>query len=127
LETTNAAGETVVQEIENAAPNVQTVVDESVQRALRESVKAQRAAMIAAAQQAPASPDVRDLVREEVAQRVATLHRGTWKADESYARGEMITHDGGTWVCRRDCTGAESKPGKSDSWQLIVKSRDGNR
>ena len=30
---------------------------------------------------------------------LAEVHRGTFKSGETYKRGELLTHDGGLWLC----------------------------
>ncbi len=51
------------------------------------------------------------------------LYCGAWRADETYAAGEYVSHDGGMWLCLAPATGV--RPGRADAatyWRLVVKS-----
>jgi len=51
------------------------------------------------------------------------LDKGVFKADESYAPGDVTTWDGSMWIARE---ATQDKPGTSDAWRLSVKrGRDG--
>ena len=43
---------------------------------------------------------------------------GTWKADNEYDEGAVVTHDGSGFIAKKS---TREKPGASDSWQLFVK------
>ena len=43
---------------------------------------------------------------------------GTWKADNEYDEGAVVTHDGSGFIAKKS---TREKPGTSDSWQLFVK------
>ena len=54
-----------------------------------------------------------------------TIHRGVYKADATYARGDCVTWAGSSWIAQRDTNPGE-KPEASDAWLLSVKrGRDG--
>ncbi len=48
------------------------------------------------------------------------LYQGVFKASEVYEQGDLATHDGSVWHCNAAKTSAV--PGKSEDWQLAVKS-----
>ena len=48
---------------------------------------------------------------------LADAHRGTWKAETVYSRGDLIAHQGSMWLALKQS--AERPP--SGSWRLIVK------
>jgi vacuolar-type H+-ATPase subunit F/Vma7 len=55
----------------------------------------------------------------EIAMRnLADLHRGVWKAGESYKRGELAVLDGSTWLAKKDNPAA---PGSGPDWTLFAK------
>ncbi len=57
---------------------------------------------------------------EEASFRVPVpLYRETYRADEEYLHGDMVTHDGCIWHCRTDRP--KGMPGRSDEWRLAVK------
>ena len=62
-----------------------------------------------------------DEVKAMLDQVLATRVRGTYQASASYARGDVVALDGGSFLARRD------DPGKcpGDSWQLMA--RQGSR
>jgi hypothetical protein len=53
------------------------------------------------------------------------LYREVWKAAMQYAKHDMVTHDGSTWIATEDSKGV--RPGHMQkAWKLIVKKgRDG--
>lgn len=60
---------------------------------------------------------------ERLEARPQLKYTGVYEAGRKYIEGEVTTHQGGMWVCRRSTM---TKPGASDGWQLAVKSgRDG--
>jgi hypothetical protein len=49
---------------------------------------------------------------------------GTWNRSSTYYPGNVVTHDGSSWVART--SHAHGEPGKCDDWRLMVKrGRDG--
>ncbi len=46
---------------------------------------------------------------------VAVTCAGAWDPDEDYAPLQLVSHRGGSWLCRAACFGAE--PGVSPGWQ----------
>jgi hypothetical protein len=50
---------------------------------------------------------------------LADVFRGTWKSDATYGRGDLVIHNGSTWLCRERNAGA--KPGESREWVLFAK------
>jgi hypothetical protein len=44
---------------------------------------------------------------------------GVWREGGSYGPGDAAIRHGGLWICRH---ATASAPGKSDAWQLAVKS-----
>jgi hypothetical protein len=60
--------------------------------------------------------------------RIAALeareYQGTWKAEQRYSKGAMVTFDGSVWVARSASMAV--RPGTGPTWQLCVKrGRDG--
>lgn len=47
------------------------------------------------------------------------LHKGQWLDGVGYVKGDGVTHNGSTWLCRSDFT--KEKPGTCTDWLLIVK------
>jgi hypothetical protein len=52
---------------------------------------------------------------------LAEQYQGTFDADRSYERGQVVTHGGSLWLVLRDVTG--EKPGPSTAYRLILKGR----
>jgi hypothetical protein len=48
-------------------------------------------------------------------------YKGTWRSGGDYVAGAFVTHAGTLWHC--NVTGTPDKPGTSDAWTLMVKSR----
>ncbi|RVC80208.1 hypothetical protein EN745_13620 [Mesorhizobium sp. M4A.F.Ca.ET.022.05.2.1] len=62
---------------------------------------------------------------KELEERPATQYRGVWANEETYKRGDMITHGGSTWHCELDASRGV-RPGDGVGWRLMVKKgRDG--
>ncbi len=57
-------------------------------------------------------------VKEMPPSSLADVFRGTWKADATYGRGELVTFHGSTWLCRERNAGVV--PGQSGSWALFA-------
>jgi hypothetical protein len=56
-----------------------------------------------------------------VEQRPGMVWRGTWSGDETYVRGDVVTQQGGMWVCIASRSTGE-KPGCGPTaWKLCVK------
>ncbi len=53
----------------------------------------------------------------DLERRGATVYRGVW-APSSYDVGDMVTFDGGLWICREATT---ARPATSEAWQLAVR------
>lgn len=51
-------------------------------------------------------------------------YTGTWQEGTTYERGQMVTHQGSVWYCKRP---AATRPNEDpERWQLMVKrGRDG--
>ena len=65
------------------------------------------------------APDVRAVVKEEVAAFLRTMQRGRWQQGAHYEQGQLVTDDGSMWSCQRD--GTPDRPGLSGAWLLVVK------
>lgn len=46
-------------------------------------------------------------------------HRGVWADLEIYGAGDLVTHDGSTWIANEGSSGI--KPGTDPAWRLVVK------
>ncbi len=60
------------------------------------------------------------IVKEATTRIPLVIYLGIFKASEEYQQGDMVTHDGSVWHCNAEKT--SSIPGKSEDWQLAVKS-----
>jgi hypothetical protein len=49
------------------------------------------------------------------------IPRGTYAEGKNYDRGDVVTWDGSSWHAEKD---THDKPGRSDSWRLMVKKGD---
>src|SRR5262249_51201576 len=61
--------------------------------------------------------DARDEMKAMLDQALATKVRGTFQPGTTYARGDMVALDGGTFVARCDKPG----PCPGSNWQLMAK------
>jgi hypothetical protein len=52
---------------------------------------------------------------------LALKEGGVWTPTGTYKEGEVVTHDGALWVCKKLPHGA--KPGPSAAWRLLFKTR----
>jgi hypothetical protein len=60
----------------------------------------------------------------ELEQRPLLEDAGVWNRSSAYYPGNVVTHDGSSWVART--SHAHGEPGKCDDWRLMVKrGRDG--
>lgn len=62
---------------------------------------------------------------QQLEERPSVEYRGSWKADEKYRRGDLISHAGSVWHC--ELAGSGIVPGEgATGWRLAVKrGRDG--
>jgi hypothetical protein len=49
---------------------------------------------------------------------LADAHKGVWSAEETYARGELVTDHGSCWLA---LAATHARPGSNGDWKLIVK------
>ena len=49
---------------------------------------------------------------------MADFYRGIYKDGGRYLRGELVTTQGGLWLCLHPTSG---RPGKSGNWRLVAK------
>lgn len=47
------------------------------------------------------------------------IDRGVHDPEQSYDRGDAVSHGGSLWVAQKD--GPDHKPGEGDGWRLAVK------
>lgn len=54
---------------------------------------------------------------------LADSYKGIWDADETFARGDLVTHGGSLWIALQDVSGYKpgSDNGSARVWQLVVK------
>ena len=94
---------------------------EAMQRMGGEVVQAVRSYVSRAL--APLEKRLAKIEQRTAADIFADAYRGTWRAGESYERGQLCTDHGGLWVCATD---TNSRPGSGPHWVLAVKAgRDG--
>ena len=55
----------------------------------------------------------------ELEARPALKHAGTWKEGKQYRAGNLVTFQGGLWLCQR---ATKQRPAQSDHYLLVVKS-----
>jgi hypothetical protein len=73
-----------------------------------------------------AALDKRTALIEALQQRVADLearpsmvHRGIWRENLAYYRGDVVMDQGSVWHCRQATE--KARPGRGSCWQLIAK------
>jgi len=47
-------------------------------------------------------------------------YHGVYESGSVYGKGDIVTHKGTIWYCKE--SSATGEPGRSDGWQLMVKS-----
>ena len=55
----------------------------------------------------------------ELEARPALKHAGTWKEGKQYRAGNLVTFQGGLWLCQK---ATKQRPARSDHYLLVVKS-----
>ena len=88
-------------------------------KSVREYVGAKTSDLASAERVAELEARVAELERLSV-KTTGTRYRGVFSADDTYSRGDLVTHAGGLWHCWEATT---SKPGIDNTWQLTAKTR----
>lgn len=72
----------------------------------------------------PPSPDLSNAYWHLLSQRGSTGWKGTYDGLTAYGVGDMVEHDGSSWICVQECTG-QSPPntptGASEYWDLLAR------
>jgi hypothetical protein len=115
-----------LREMDAPEPEWQEAVTATLKRRADAAQERRAAATEArkARQAAQAHEGLDERIQSAVAERVADLYQGTWGAQRSYGKGDMVTDSGSLWICRAADT--RTRPGNGDGWTLAVKrGRDG--